>query len=182
MRLRSMLAVAALLAALLAMPRSSAAQRGCEDCTIFNVDANFSNGGTITGQLFFSTFTDTFIGDELTASGFAAGANGAFTNIPSQGSDSGVDYVLDIVGPSSLELSLPVANPAGYSGPICSAGTDCLAGSTNYDGVFTTSGTFEPAVAATPEPSGILLLATGLLGIGMLIRRNLPANFCGAQH
>jgi hypothetical protein len=183
MRLRFMLAAAALLSSMLAMPRSGAAQKGGEDVTTtFNLDAKFSNGGAITGQLFFDTATDTFTRDELTASGFGSGANGTFTNISSQGIDGGVDYVLDINGPSLLELSLPVANPAEYSGAICSLAADCSAGSTNYEGIFTTSGTLEAAVVPTPEPSGFLLLATGLLGIGALIRRKSGANFCGVLH
>jgi hypothetical protein len=175
MRLRSMLAAAALLAAV-AIPRSSVAQKGTEDgSTTFNFNANFSDGGTITGQLFFDTFTNTFIGDELTASGFGSSANGVFTGIASQGVDGGVDYLLQIDGPFSLELSLPVDDPAGYSGTICSTDSDCPAGSTNYAGVSAISGTLDAAAVATPEPSGALLLATGLLGIGACVRRKLPA-------
>jgi hypothetical protein len=174
MGLRSMLAAAALLSAILAMPRSSVAQMGTEDGITFDLNANFSNGGTIAGQLFFDPSTGMFASDQLTASGFSSSANGVlFAGIASQGVDDGVDYVLQIDGPSTLELILPVSDPLWYSGPICSAGSDCPAGSTNYAGVSAISSTLDSA--ATPEPSGALLLATGLLGIGACVRRKIPA-------
>ena len=184
MRLRSIFVAAALLSVGLVIP--CAAQTGCDDCTAFNFASTFAGGGTIDGTITFDSATDTFTQLDLTASGFPAADDGVLldgplTALDSQG-DSG-SYQVDLeADQGALRLFLPTNTLAGYTGgSICTNSTVTHCGDpTQFDsdtGVQeATSGsltevTVAPPPAVTPEPTGIALLGTGLLGLAGVVRR-----------
>ncbi len=86
----------------------------------------------------------------------------------SDGCDPDSDTVL------SVDLLLPVGTLVGYDGgPICSTDNPCFDGARStysYGGISSapyTSGEF----TETPEPSSLLLMVTGALGMCVVLRR-----------
>jgi hypothetical protein len=191
MRLRSLLAAAALL--------STSLFARADSFTTFDLTSTFigyngqAGGGTISGTLTLDNTLGDFTGADLTASGFSNPIyNTALDNI-----DFGGGPYFGSVGlfPFSntgitLNLYLMASTLTGYTGSgICSLTSSPACGIyalTSYTPpssyvpppgtgqvlLVASSGTLEPETPApTPEPSSVLLLATGLLGIAILSSR-----------
>ena len=174
MRIRNLFAVGALLSVGLALP--CAAQSGCDDCAAtFALNASFVDGGTIDGTLTLDTVTDLFSGADLNASGFPHLSNFTITEIAQQGQSGGGEFVNIISADSlnaELQLALPATTLAGFDGsPAVSSAL--FIESTAVHG----SGSLEPmsGTSVTPEPGGLLLLATGLMGLAGLMWRRFAA-------
>jgi hypothetical protein len=169
MRIRNLLAVGALMSVGLALP--CAAQSGCEDCSItFALNSTDRGIGTIDGTLTLDTTTDLFNGADLTLSSSSIFPNGTFTIVGSQ-KTQGDGFLVDIDShsvPEQLELFLPAPTLAGYDGSSVSV---------SLDSAFNESGSLEPmgGTSVTPEPGGLLLLATGLVGLAGLMWRRFAA-------
>jgi hypothetical protein len=178
MRLRFLLVTAALLSASL-MARA-------DSFTTFDLTSTYAGGGTIDGTLTLDTTTDAFTQLDLTASGFPAVDDGVLLNGPLTALDGQGDFgsyqVVVEAGQGALLLFLPTNTLAGYTGgSICTNSTVTHCGDPSlFDsdtGVHeATSGsltevTVAPPTAVTPEPTGIALLGTGLLGLAGVVRR-----------
>jgi hypothetical protein len=147
-------------------------------------------GGTLTGSVTIDSATDLVTAADITFNDAAAG-NPVFTNIGSPNAYNGLgqDYIsgssnspLNYGG--QIALYYNTANIGTGNLNIClyvgSCGTENNQASTvqayvnGYGGPFDiTGGSLDPAPTAAPEPSSLILLGSGLLGIaGLAWRRS----------
>jgi hypothetical protein len=185
MRLHFLLVTATLLSASL-MARA-------DSFTTFTLVSTFEgSSGTIDGTLTFDTTTNLFTQGDIVASGFSNPAdNGVLLNGPLTGPNDGQG----VVGVNSsfqvdaetfagaFALFLPTDSLAGYTGgSICTQSAAAHCGDPTLFETGTgqtfeaatgslTEVTVAPPPAVTPEPTGIALLGTGLLGLAGVVRR-----------
>ncbi len=168
MRIRTLLIAAALVSASLVARADS--------YTTFDLNSSYIFGGTIDGTLTLDTTTDLFSSADLTVAGFPSYQDGTLSIIGAQG-PSLLGYNVGIgsngVPFGTATLFLPVNSLAGYDGSNVVFPTN-VAFLTFPNVYFAGSGTLEP-VSTTPEPSGLLLLGTGLMGLAGLAWRRAVA-------
>jgi hypothetical protein len=154
----------------------------------YNLNETFGNGNA-TGSITQNATTGVFSASNIAYSAFLTSATfmGAATSSTDLGAFNKV-----VFGSSNplytLTLFLPVDSLVGYTGgSICTTNAACsgnisnvaLAGVANNAtaGMLTLTSSVTPPVtvtppaAVTPEPSSLILLGTGLLGMGAMLRR-----------
>lgn len=183
MRLKSLLLSGVMLAA--------ATVARADTINVFNLNASTSFGalsGTVTLNATTGNFTGSsiiFLYDGPTFPGFVNGATYSFTGAPVSSTKGTGFSSNDFLGTGDktafdFDLSLPMASLIGYKGgaicsvSLCSSASafELYSSGQNYASV--NSGTLtlmQPAVAVTPEPSALVLLATGVLGVGVVLRK-----------
>jgi hypothetical protein len=180
---------------LLALPTAAHA----DDFTLFNVNLQLANGGTVTGTLDLDETPQKELSSVENLSYVLNGSvKGTFTDLPFTGTFTqtspyftGIDfnsndYNAANVGSLDLEITLPTLSMesfAGFTGgPVCSTSNVCQNYFTfdselygNYVSspiTYVSSGELTPvSVSATPEPSDLILLGTGVLGIAGAVRK-----------
>lgn len=174
MRLQLVLAAATIL--------SSFGAARADTFNLFNLSAILENG-TATGTVTLDQTTGKFTASNIkyvysTSSG---SSSYIFTGAGvDNGSGSGYNSSLFTSTTDSevtFQLALPLQSLINYKGgQLCTAGMQCATydSSVQYmskDAYDVTSGTLTLPVAVTPEPSALVLLGTGVLATGSLVRR-----------
>lgn len=151
------------------------------DTLIYNVNASFAGGASVTGTLTLDNTTGMFTKVNITNAGFAlsngVSRNGTYTSIGDQGVEYGqgvgTTYSLDLIDtPGEDDFDFSVNSLVGYTAssiPVSFIDVDFAVVAQNF--ATSSSVTLQPVVAVTPEPSSFALLGTGLLGIAGIVRR-----------
>ena len=155
--------------------------------------------GTVTLDATTGRFTDSLVkllytGSTITGGGFFNGAtytfSGAGTNVVSGTGYTSTDFVgTGGAGLFDFDLTLPFTSLIGYTGgSLCSTTATCSGQTSSIEllssgldnakvtsGMLTLQSTTAPPpvvpVAVTPEPSALVLLGTGVLAMGVLLRK-----------
>lgn len=181
MKLRFFVAAAAMLSASLAARA---------DTVVFDLTATLNPsagaGANVTGTVVLDETTGAFTSSDLTA---VSNSGGTYT-VPTAPTASGIDgsgtaYFTDFgtFGDDYFGLVVPgTSSLIGYmGGALCSESTPCIGPGYYISETSTSAGVFgveagslsiaPPATSVTPEPSSILLLGTGLLGLAGVMRK-----------
>ena len=150
--------------------------------TLFSLSASFANGDTATGTLDLDTVSGLVLGGTATlfdSSDSPFATLPVITGPPLQGiqrSRGSFDALIVYNGVNDfLQLDLPTISLVGYGGSAIVIDPHFSNIGVNNQLSQLTSGAFSPATASTPEPSSLLLLGTGMLGLLSAARRRLTS-------
>jgi hypothetical protein len=125
----------------------------------------------------------TFITDAATPVTYVFDGPATNSSFPNPNPLEFFGVVQDASGQDEISIELAVSTLVGYAGgPLCSVDTPCPNGTDSAiifnpgpDGTLSvfTDGTAVADVAATPEPSSLVLLGTGALSLAGVVRRRL---------
>ena len=143
--------------------------------TTFDAAGMFASGSKLSGQLTIDTTTGVVTSVNL---GVTGPDNLLFTTIGGQSANTPTagNYHLSLLsGSNTFNFELPVGTLVGYTGGLI-ASTSNPESSGNTSAIFFgNTGTFDyltsGSVAPTPEPSSVLLLGTGVLGMAGVLRK-----------
>jgi hypothetical protein len=157
--------------------------------SVFNVSGSFDTSATLTGTITINTTTGLISDASLTVAAFPGFAATTFTfsDMTSQGIDNGSSsnaYYADFTsGTSSLNLVFETTSAdgslTGFEGVIlCTESSGCgdPAELTYIDNGSDPNSYITSNSVSTPEPGTLLLLGSGLVGLGLIGRKRQMVN------